>query len=357
MKIKKIDFYLENLELARPYTIASHTVDAVENLFVELHLANGIVGVGAANPSKAIAGESVAEAYTKLQRGAADWLLHRDIRWFRALLGENQRLNAKYIGVAAAIDLALYDAFTKYLGVSVGVFLGTAHAQMPTSITIGIKSVTETLEEAHEYVGRKFHHLKVKLGHSVEEDIERLAKLREIFGNQIALRVDANQGYSLSDLRYFYDRTQGLALELIEQPLAATEVAAMRELPLGLRSMIAADESLTTPQTAWHLLKPSPACGIFNIKLMKCGGITPALTIASFAAQDGVLLMWGCNDESEVSITAALHAAFSCPHTQYIDLDGSFDLAHDVATHGFMLVDGVMRPRLDQPGLGFQFRN
>ena len=65
----------------------------------------------------------------------------------------------------------------------------------------------------------------------------------------------------------------------------------------------------------------------------------------------GVELMWGCMDESVVSISAALHAAFSSPATRYLDLDGSLDLARDVADGGFILEDGVMRTR-DAPGLG-----
>ena len=61
--------------------------------------------------------------------------------------------------------------------------------------------------------------------------------------------------------------------------------------------------------------------------------------------------MWGCNDESIVSITAALHVAFAQPHTKYIDLDGSFDLAQEVVSGGFVLEDGYMWPS-DKPGLG-----
>ena len=91
--------------------------------------------------------------------------------------------------------------------------------------------------------------------------------------------------------------------------------------------------------------------GIFNIKLMKCGGITGAFEIANIAKPAGIHLFWGCNDESIISITAALHAAFACPHTKYIDLDGSLDLAEDVVTGGFSIKDGYMYVN-DEPGLG-----
>jgi L-alanine-DL-glutamate epimerase-like enolase superfamily enzyme len=68
---------------------------------------------------------------------------------------------------------------------------------------------------------------------------------------------------------------------------------------------------------------------------MKCGGITPAREIAAIGGQAGIDLMWGCNDESIVSIAAALHVALSCPNTKYLDLDGSLDLARDFVSGGF----------------------
>ena len=75
---------------------------------------------------------------------------------------------------------------------------------------------------------------------------------------------------------------------------------------------------------------------------MKCGGIVGAMEIATVAKQAHIDLFWGCNDESIISITAALHAAFACGHTKYIDLDGSLDLAEDVVKSGFILKSGFM---------------
>lgn len=111
---------------------------------------------------------------------------------------------------------------------------------------------------------------------------------------------------------------------------------------------------MITPDDAYQLSLPPRAAGIFNIKLMKCGGIREALQIATIARQAGISLMWGCNDESIISISAALHTALSCPHTRYLDLDGSFDLARDVVSGGFKLQDGYLMPLLDKAGLGLE---
>jgi L-alanine-DL-glutamate epimerase-like enolase superfamily enzyme len=163
--------------------------------------------------------------------------------------------------------------------------------------------------------------------------------------------VDANQGYEREAFLRFLKATAGLDLELIEQPLPAAQVDELRSLPEIARLRIAADEALRSETDAWTLASAPRACGIFNIKLMKCGGIRPALRIATVAELAGIDLMWGCMDESVVSIAAALHAALACPRTAYLDLDGSLDLARDVAEGGFAIEDGWMRTA-ERPGLG-----
>jgi L-alanine-DL-glutamate epimerase-like enolase superfamily enzyme len=256
-------------------------------------------------------------------------------------------------GSKAALDIAFHDAFTRHLGIPLVEYFGQRIQQLPTSITIGIKGVDETLEEAQEYLDRGFRILKVKLGRSLEEDLERLRALRLTYGDAIGIRVDANQGYSELELLRFYRESRKMKLELVEQPLPARAITATKALPLEVREIIAADESLLTAADAFQLANQPRACGIFNIKLMKCGGIYQARRIAEVARLAGIHLMWGCNDESIISISAALHVAFSCSHTRFIDLDGSLDLAKDLVTGGFHIKDGVMS-LTGKAGLGVQ---
>ncbi|MFP4091015.1 MAG: mandelate racemase/muconate lactonizing enzyme family protein, partial [Cyclobacteriaceae bacterium] len=270
------------------------------------------------------------------------WLIGRDIREMNQLCYELYQHLQHKAGACAAIDIALHDLFTHYLDVPLVKYLGQKHISMPTSITIGIKDVEETLEEAKEYVGRGFKYLKVKLGRSLEEDLARLRKLKEHFRKDIQIRVDANQGYTKMQLEDFYYNTLSLDLELIEQPLPADAVDDYKKLPTVVKKMVALDETLKNPHDAMKLASRPSAGGIFNIKLMKCGGISCAREIAYIAASADIDLMWGCNDESIISITAALHAAFASPNTKYLDLDGSFDLARDVVKEGFVLKDGMM---------------
>ncbi|HEY8935890.1 MAG TPA: dipeptide epimerase [Cyclobacteriaceae bacterium] len=351
MKIKNIEVWSADLGNVKPYTIAFKTISEVRNAFVEITLENGVTGIGSANPSEYVVGENLDQCLDALDN--VDFLIGRDIREFNELTYEVWKNFPENPSARAALDIALYDVFTKYLDVPLVKFLGQKIKRMLTSNTIGIKGVKETLEEADDYVKRGFKVLKVKLGKNLDEDVERIIKLREKFGNGLAIRVDANQGYTREQTIQFYGRTYDFNIELIEQPLQANEVAVMKSLPREVREVLAADESLITPVDAVELIKPPLAARIFNIKLMKCGGISQGLKIADIALHEGVDLFWGCNDESIVSISAALHAAFSCANTKYIDLDGSFDLSKDAVTGGFILKDGYMYCS-DKPGLGVE---
>ena len=353
MKIKNIHTWSVDLGNTRPYTIAFKTIDKVMNAFVEITLEDGTTGIGSGNPSEYVTGESLTSTIAALEEKNLEFLIGRDIREINALAFEVWLQFPNNPAARAAIDIALHDVFTKHLGIPLVKYLGQKIKSLPTSNTIGIKNVEETLKEAEDYGHQGFKVLKVKLGKDLEEDIERIEKLRETFADKFIIRIDANQGYSVEQTIEFYNRTIGLDVELIEQPLPAKAVALMKSLPDKIKDKIAADESLLTPKDAVALAKPPYASGIFNIKLMKCGGISQGLKIADVAFHEGVDLFWGCNDESIVSITAALHAAFSCSNTKYIDLDGSLDLARDVVRGGFILEDGMMSCS-DKPGLGVE---
>ncbi|QIP14543.1 dipeptide epimerase [Spirosoma aureum] len=353
MRIKAIRSYCRDLALTKPYTIAYQTISTVENVFLEIELANGIVGVGAANPSPEVVGESTDQALQNLQSEWIFRLIGHDIRLYNILLDDASQQFPNAPGTLAALDIALHDAFCQFLGIPVVAFYGQKIQSLPTSVTIGIMDVANTLIEADTYYEQGFRVLKIKTGLNVSEDIERILKLRERFPHSLTIRVDANQGYSLTELDVFLKATSAAQIELIEQPLRVGTELELLGLPNNIRRLLAADESLKNPEAALKLAQHPQPFGIFNIKLMKCGGIRSALAIATIARSATISLFWGCNDESRISITAALHAAFACANTRYIDLDGSLDLAEDVVSGGFVLENGVMRP-IGEAGLGLR---
>ncbi|NIR29865.1 MAG: dipeptide epimerase [Gammaproteobacteria bacterium] len=351
MKIASVHTRVEHFELTRPYAIAFRSVDSVQNFIVALRSDRGCVGLGAASPEPHVTGETPEACGEALREDQLAWLVGADVRALPVHCRELGRRMPHAPAARAALDMALHDLLAQYLGLPLVEMLGRAHESLPTSITIGIKSVDETLREAREYLERGFRVLKVKLGHSMDEDIERLRALRRSCGGEITLRVDANQGYEPDAIMRFVDATRDLDIEFMEQPVPVAGFYSLGALPDAVRKRIAADESLLEERDAVRLLEPPRPCGILNIKLMKCGGVHAGLRIATIAEAAGLELMWGCMDESLISISAALHAALASPATRYLDLDGSLDLARDVVEGGLILENGTMRTT-DASGLG-----
>nr|WP_319494149.1 dipeptide epimerase [uncultured Desulfobacter sp.] len=351
MKIKKVTVFRENLELIRPYTIAYETFTHVENLFVHIETDKGLVGIGAGSPAEDVTGESIGDCEQALNENACSLFEGMDLSEAFSRLKIMETKMAATPGAMAAMDIALHDLIGKALNRPLAAILGQVHTSMPTSITIGIKSLDEMLAEADEYTGRGFRILKVKTGMDVDQDIERVCRLKEHVNADVRIRVDANQGYDVDQYKKFLAGTKGTNLEFVEQPLHVERTTAMAALSEDERNSSMADESLHKPADAYNLIHQPRPFGLFNIKLMKCGGISQGLEIAQIARRCGIGLMWGCMDESRVSIAAALHAAFASPATRYLDLDGSLDLARDMVDKGFVIENGVMR-LTNRPGLG-----
>jgi L-alanine-DL-glutamate epimerase-like enolase superfamily enzyme len=351
MRIQKIQTWKETIELTRPYAISSRAMSAVNLFFVRILTDSGHEGVGSGSPGEEVTGESPEATGAALGEMEGGFLIGEDPRHLGTLCRRLcQHLDATP-AAHAALDMALHDLFCRIVDVPLVELLGRSHDSLPTSITIGIKSTEESLAEADEYLARGFRSLKVKIGRSLDEEIELLHRLRERIGPDIEIRVDANQGYDLNETGLLWQQQATLRLELIEQPLPEDSLTELRSLPEDLRQRVAADESLHDAADAAELAHPPAVCGILNIKLMKCGGVSPALAIGRVAEATGSKLMWGCMDESVISIAAALHAALACPQTRYLDLDGSLDLSRDPAEGGFLLEAGELRT-LDKPGLG-----
>lgn len=351
MKIRSVRPSFQSIPLKKPYTIATDSFDRVDLAFLEIELENGVTGQGSASPAPEVVGETPFMTYSSLCSSADELLTGRDIRNYQEIIRDISTRFGHLPGTMAAIDIALHDAFARWQGIRVVDIYGLRSGPLPTSVTIGIMDVQDTLAEAEAYVGSGFRSLKLKLGRDLDEDIERTIRVFELYGDSLSICVDMNQGYDIASLKKFVDRTKHIPIAVIEQPLPPSMDDDLRQLPLHVRMRLAADESLKDAQAAMRLALPDPLFGIFNIKLMKCGGILAAREIAAIAQPAGIRLFWGCNDESVVSISAALHAAYASPHTAFLDLDGSFDLAEDPFCGGFEVRDGMLLLN-DSIGLG-----
>jgi len=223
----------------------------------------------------------------------------------------------------AAVDMAVYDLYSRSLHSPLYQILGGAGKEVETDITISINPIEVMVQDSLKAINRGYHILKVKVGKDGMKDVERISRIRLAAGPEIAIRVDANQGWTPKEAVRIITRMEdlGLDIELIEQPVAAHDLYGMQYVTAHSTTPILADESVFTPGDAIRLLEMHGA-DMLNIKLMKTAGIHQALKICSIAEIYGVQCMMGCMLESKLAVSAAAHLAAGKKVITKVDLDG-----------------------------------
>lgn len=350
MKIVRTEVWTVEMRLSEPYTIAYEAIDRATNIFLRLHTDGPHAGIGCAAPDVPVTGESADDVREALDRVAAELLIGADPLRMAAVLANLEAPLAGHPSTMAAIDMALHDLLGKQAGLPLWNLLGGYRDRITTSITIGILPVDETVKRARDFANRGFRALKIKGGQSVEEDTERLRRVREEVGPEMELRFDANQGYDPAESLRFVESVRSVGLELLEQPTPAEELDQLAAVCRGADLPIMADESLLTLRDAFRIASGDVA-DMINVKLMKVGGIARARRIDTVARAARLETMVGCMDEAALGIAAGLHFALSSANVAYADLDGHFDLLDDPTAGAIRLVDGQLLPP-EGPGLG-----
>ena len=259
----------------------------------------------------------------------------------------------------AAVDVALHDVAGRVLGRPVHDLLGGARRrEVPLAWAVGTGPREEMVEEAARYARAGYATVKVKIGADPGEDLENVAAVREAVGAGVKLRVDANQGYDLETAREVLAEMTRHDLELVEQPVPRADIEGMAALTAELPVPVMADESLLTVRDA-HELVERMACDVFNIKVMKVGGLAAAGRIARIAGDAGLPCLVGSMVEFGVGTAAGLHFALAGPDVVFAaELIGPEMLAADVVEAAPFLA-GCGRGRLEAPagpGLGLELR-
>jgi L-alanine-DL-glutamate epimerase-like enolase superfamily enzyme len=353
MKFTRIEGWSEKFKLSEPYTIAYETISSFENIFLRAETDNGIVAVGCAAPDKMLTGESPEDVLEKINSVVENHLKNCDpFRYVRVL--ESLRESLKDCrSTMAMVDMMLYDLLAKVADIPLFKLLGGYRDSIPTSMTIGIMPVKDTIEKAIGLVKNGFQIIKVKGGINVSEDIEKILSLREKLGIHIALRFDANQGYTVDDALKFIDSTKHADIELFEQPTPRNNFESLGLITKRTEIPVIADESLINLKDAFRITHDD-LTDMINIKLMKVGGITEAMHINSIAKAAGIEVMVGCMDECELGISAGLHFALAKPNIIYADLDGHIGIIGDPTTGCVRIKEGILYPN-GKSGLGFSF--
>lgn len=349
MRITDIRFQRASFRFLEPMKVAFATIREYNTLMIKVETEEGISGLGEAAPMEFVTGDSL-ETAVCVGREFRELLLGMD----PLAIGEIHRImDRKYIhntAVKAAIDMACYDIAAKKMGVPLYQYLGGARDTIESDVTIGIASPEEMAEKAGEWISKGWNIIKVKLGEDISADLERMRRIRNKVGPEAVLRIDANQGWSVKDSIRIIRELEPLHIDLIEQPVAHWDFQGLQEIRNMSGIPIVADESCHSPADAAKLAAMRAADGI-NIKLMKCGGIYPAMKIAAVAEASGIYCMVGCMGESRIANSAAMHFAAACGNVKKVDLDVVFFTEENQISGGFQYTGGTCH-LTDAPGIG-----
>jgi L-alanine-DL-glutamate epimerase-like enolase superfamily enzyme len=349
MKITHIDIYRFSIPM-EPFTIATGTMDFAQNIFIRVYTDDGIYGVGEASAFPMIVGETQ-ETMLKMAQDFAQIWKGKNPLAIDERIEELTNYTAFNATCKSAFDMALYDIAAKNAKQPLYKYLGGEKRQVITDMTIGIDTPENMAAIALKHQKNGCSIIKIKLGKKVKEDIKRVKKIREAVGEDIILRLDANQGWSFDDAILALKELEQFKIEFCEQPMRTWYDDFLPELKKLSPIKITADESCFNHHDARKLIK-SESCDYINIKFAKSGGIYESLKIYKEAVLHGIPCMIGSMLESRIALSANLHFALACPKIQFFDLDTCL-LGHLVdPVVGGLTYKGFELFISDEPGIG-----
>ncbi|MEU4550072.1 o-succinylbenzoate synthase [Nonomuraea dietziae] len=248
----------------------------------------------------------------------------------------------------AALETAVLDAQLRASGESFGQFLGATRDRVPCGVSVGIMdSIPQLLEAVEGYLEEGYVRIKLKI--EPGWDVEPVRAVRERFGDEVLLQVDANAAYTLVDAQQLA-KLDDFGLLLIEQPLANDDLVQHAELAKRLRTPICLDESIESAEHAAAAISLK-ACSIVNIKPGRIGGYLEARRIHDLCRAHGIAVWCGGMLETGLGRAANVALAALPGFTLPGDTSGSRRYYATDITEPFEL-DGGHLTVPSGPGLG-----
>ncbi len=317
-----------------PFAIATGTQYQVENVVVQVTLANGTTGLGEAAPFPAVSGETQESTLAVLQN-LEKLMLQKDVKNWRTLAKELEAAAYDAPAARCGLEMAILDALCKHYNMPLYVFFGGVQTQLITDLTITAGDEAHAAASAKSIVARGFSIIKVKTeGVDVDYDFRRMQAIHTA-APDAKLIIDGNCGYDLTRAQDFVHRLQEAKIPviLLEQPLPRESWEDLAMLATTCPFPIAADESARCAKDVARLAQDKSA-SVVNIKLMKAG-VLEALQMAALAKVHGLGLMIGGMVESILAMTFSAHFAAGIGGFDFVDLDTPLFIAEHPFTGGF----------------------
>lgn len=349
---------VETIEISVPYAIdfniAGGGMPTADHVLVRVHTDEGVTGIGEASPLPFFSSESQETVSAVIKNHIQPALIGEDPS---DLVTVHEAMSRAIKGnpfAKTALDIACYDATGKHLGVPVSTLLGGRYRErISVGQSIGIKATEDAVDDARMYVDEwGFNSIKIKVGGDPEEDLERSKRIIDEVGDEVPIRLDANQGFTVDQAIPFFTKLEEYAdLLFVEQPVSQTDRVGMMQVTEALTTPVLADESVFGPTDAVDVVRNQTA-DILSIKINKAGGLYRSQQIGAIAAGAELPLAIGSMVECGVGTAAGAHFAASQPHATYpSDVKGPSLMEESILETPIRIEDGYTYVP-DGPGLG-----
>lgn len=353
MKITSIELFHAQLKLKQPFITSLGYRDHANNIYVRIRTDNGFEGWGECSPYAPINGETIDTCFVVGQM-LGEALLGQDPREHQDI---SERMDSTIYGntsIKSALDIACYDLAAKEEEQPLYVYLGgSIEKKIYTDYTVSVSDIDKMVTDAKRIKELGFPVIKVKLGDGKADDISRMRAIREAVGYDIAIRIDANQGWKVKQAVHILNEIADLKIQYCEEPINRHNYFKLKKVRNNSPVMIMADECLHDHYDARKLIK-GEHCDMFNIKLGKSSGLYKAQKIMDEAIDAQIPMQIGGFLESRILFTANCHLAHRHQLVQYYDFDSPLFHESDPVIGGMEYQKDweIRLPEL--PGLGLR---
>ena len=332
-----------------------HTVSPF--LLLKIHTSEGIVGLGEVSCTAGWSGEDQFTAARINDAYLAPVLVGQDPTHIERLTALMQKTVANNPFTKSGIEMALWDILGKVAGLPVYRLLGgPVREYVTTKYSVSGLEPAQAAEIAAWAVAQGFTTMKVKVGMNPDEDVARVAAVRQAIGPHVRLGVDANGGWSPRVAIQTIPRLYEYDIFFAEQPVPDLDIAWLADVRRQVRVPVMADESVYSLQDAMAVVRAG-AADVISVYVGKGGGITSARKIAAVAESAGIVCTIGSNLELGVANAAMIHLGMATSAIAAedfpCDILSPFYYEDELLTEPLLIEAGKARPH-EKPGLGVE---
>jgi L-Ala-D/L-Glu epimerase len=354
MRVTSVDVRIVSVPFTHPETWRFGRLWGLTNAIVEVHTDAGITGVGE------VPGSPLIGMVRDALEATSAWIVGEDpmkVTQFLRRASDRGWHHYPYIGNAAAagIEMALWDICGKALGCPVHQFFGgldTENVPFYWYIWVTDRQPDTARQQAAEGVARGFKTMYIKIGFDLKNDLALARAIKEEVGDDIAVRVDANEAWSVFEAIDAVQRFEDVGIEFLEQPINMHDIAGMADLRTKSRTRIGANQSVWQPWQVPEVLARR-AGDVIVTDQHQLGGLVPFRDAAAMCEVANVPIIKHAFGDLAITTIAATHvlgtlASPQLGHQQYLTI-----LEHDLLAAPVEFVDGAI-PVPTGPGLGIE---